>query len=279
MSTAPVPAAGVRARRRYLDGRFGQMHLRMVEPREPRARPLLCFHLSPVSGVIYERFLEEMGRDRLAVAPDTPGYGASDAPSQPPEIADYAAAMGDVVDALGLEEIDCIGYHTGSKIALELALQRPQCVRHLILVSTPVYTDEELARMRAEFAPMRLHEDGSHLVDSWKALLQWRGPGQTLEMLMQAFPDHLRGGEHRHWGHRAAFNYGYPEHLPRALPPIMVVNTNDDLVRYTPRALPFARDARLYERLDWGHGFLDLHTAEFARVARKFLDAPAAPRA
>jgi pimeloyl-ACP methyl ester carboxylesterase len=259
-------------RKRYVDGRFGQMHLRLAEPAEPRGRALLCFHLSPVSGVIYESFLAEMGRDRIAVAPDTPGYGASDASPSPPEIADYAAAMGDVMDALGIVEADCIGYHTGSKIALELALQRPRTIRHAILIAAPVYDERETASMRADFAPMQVHDDGRHLVEYWNALYRWRGPGQTAEMLMRHYPDHMRGGDLRHWGHRAAFNYTYPDTLARAAQPILIVNPNDDLVQYTPRAERYLRNGRMLHRPDWGHGFLDLHTAEFGRIVREFVD-------
>jgi pimeloyl-ACP methyl ester carboxylesterase len=268
---------GARAvvRRSYVDGRFGQLHLRAAAPPRPDAvqgRPVLCFHLSPVSGAIYENLLAELGRDRIAIAPDTPGYGASDAPPVPPEIADYAAAMGELMDTLGLDAVDCIGMHTGSKIALELALQRPESVRHLVLISTPVYTDAELAAMRIEFAPMPLDDDGRHLTDYWRALTAWRGPGQSNEDLMRYFPDHLRGGGHRHWGHRAAFNYSYPEHLPLATQPILVLNNADDLQAYTPRALQYLRHGRLLERPDWGHGFLDRDTAEFAAIVREFFD-------
>ncbi len=275
--TAPT---GVAVRREYIDGRFGQLHLRIAVPRAPAAadvRPVLCFHLSPVSGAIYESLLGELGRDRIAVAPDTPGYGASDPPPAPPQIADYAAAMGEMMDALGLAEADCVGMHTGSKIALELALQRPDAIRRLVLISTPVFTEPELAQLRREFAPMQLHDDGQHLVDYWKTLTEWRGPGQSNEDLMRYYPDHLRGGAHRHWGHRAAFAYSYPERLPQANQPILVLNNGDDLQRYTPRAMQYIRDGRLLERPDWGHGFLDSNTAEFAAILRGFFDAtPAA---
>ncbi len=274
MSDAAIgDTAAASVRRRYVDGRSGQLHLRVAgPPADATRRPLLCFHLSPVSSAIYQRFLGEMGRDRLAVAPDTPGYGASDAPREPPEIADYAAAMGEVMDSLGIVEADCLGFHTGSKIALELALQRPQAIRHLLLISTPVYTDQELATMRAGYAPMELREDGGHLVEYWQALLNFRGPGQTLEMIMRYFPDHMRGGTRRHWGHRAAFNYSYPDNLPRAKQPVLVLNNRDDLETFTPRAMPYIPNGRLLERPDWGHGFLDLHTAEFAAIVREFVD-------
>jgi hypothetical protein len=91
-------------------------------------------------------------------------------------------------------------------------------------------------------------------------------------MIMRYFPDHMRGGAHRHWGHRAAFNYSYPGNLPRATQPILVLNNHDDLETFTPRAMPYIRNGRLLERPDWGHGFLDLHTAEFGAIVREFVD-------
>ncbi len=73
-------------RRDYAEARFGQVHYRIAEPKLPTQTPLMCFHLSPSSGRIYGRLLADMGRDRIALAPDTPGFGDSDAPPEPPEI-------------------------------------------------------------------------------------------------------------------------------------------------------------------------------------------------
>jgi pimeloyl-ACP methyl ester carboxylesterase len=120
---------------------------------------------------------------------------------------------------------------------------------------------------------MQVRDDGSHLIDYWNALMRWRGPGQTAEMIMRYYPDHMRGGEWRHWGHRAAFNYRYDNKLPRAKQPVLVINTNDDLAPYTPRARPLLHNGRILDLPDWGHGFLDLHTTEFAALLREFLDA------
>ena len=65
-------------RRDYAEARFGQVHYRIAEPKLPTQTPLMCFHLSPSSGRIYGRLLADMGRDRIALAPDTPGFGDSD---------------------------------------------------------------------------------------------------------------------------------------------------------------------------------------------------------
>ena len=139
----PVSEATVRVpvRKGYADGRFGQIHYRISQPALAAGHPpLLCFHMSPNSGRIYETFLKHMGADRFAVAPDTPGFGDSDPPATQPAIADYAAAMGDLMDALGFATVDVMGYHTGSETCIELALQRPQQVRRLVLVSAPIFT-------------------------------------------------------------------------------------------------------------------------------------------
>jgi hypothetical protein len=36
--------------------------------------------------------------------------------------------------------------------------------------------------------------------------------------------------------------------------------------------LPYLKNGRLLELPDWGHGFIDLHTAEAAALIRPFLD-------
>jgi len=257
----------------YVDARYGQLHVRASSPVESaQARPLLCFHLSPLSGVVFETWLGEIGKDRLAFAPDTPGYGMSDPPSTQPTIADFAAAMGDLMDALELEEADVMGYHTGSKICVELAQQRPKQIKHLVLVSAPVYTDEELASQYAQMGEERPPaDDGSHLLAAWAGHWRWRGPEQTAETLMRVFPDALRGGERLPWGHRAAFSYQHTDHLPNVAQPVLVINPNDDLTAFTARIEPYLKNGSVLDMEHWGHGFLDSHTLEAGNVIREFL--------
>lgn len=259
-------------RKTYIDGRFGQIHVRMAGAADAPRRALMCFHMSPVSGVIYENWIAEMGRDRLALAPDTPGYGMSDAPAQPPGIADYAAAMGDLADALKLRDFDVMGYHTGSKIAVEIARQRPAQVKHLILVSAPIYTAEDLARQRAVNAIDEPDAEGRFLVEAWKTLVQYQDKRASLAQTMTQFPDHLRGGDKRGWGHRAAFSYTYPETIVDVTAPVLVFNPEDDLHAFTPRIAPYLRNGRIKELPGLSHQMLDLSTRELAAIARPFLD-------
>ena len=100
-------------RRAYVNGRYGQLHYRIAKPASPSSVALLCIHASPSSGRMYAALLSKLGRDRIAIAPDTPGFGESDAPASPPEIADYAGQMGEFLDALAIREVDVLGHTCG----------------------------------------------------------------------------------------------------------------------------------------------------------------------
>ena len=256
-------------RKDYAPGRFGLIHYRIARPTgDDGNTPLLCFHMSPNSGRIYETFMGQMGRDRITVAPDTPGFGDSDAPLEAPNIQDYAAAMGDLIDALGFGTVDLMGYHTGSEIAVELALQRPDQVSRLVLVSAPIFTTEELVEFRAHYAHEESTEDGSHLAKKWRQHLYWAMDGSTPQHVAMHFPDALRRPDISWWGHDAAFNYPFGEKLAQVEKPVLIFNCNDDLHEQTLRAHQLLKNGRIHELPDWGHGFLDLFPAETAALVR-----------
>jgi pimeloyl-ACP methyl ester carboxylesterase len=264
-------------RRAYADGRFGQIHYRIAVPAGGQGAaqrpPLLCFHMSPNSGRIFQKFIGAMGVDRIAVAPDTPGFGESDPPPAPPSIEDYAGAMGDLIDALGFAELDVMGYHTGSETCTALALARPQQVRRMVLVSAPIFTAEELVQFRGHYAPIPLDPEGGHLVRKWKGQLFWAGPGKTMEMCAEEFPDAVRNPQISWWGHAAAFAFPMAEQLAKVTQPVLVLNPDDDLHAHTLRAADLMQRGRIQHLPGWGHGFLDVHTDEARRIVAGFLDA------
>lgn len=260
-------------RRQYVDGRFGQIHLRVAKPDSDSERlPLVCFHMSPNSSRIYQTFLGHMGCDRVAVAPDTPGFGESDPPPSKPSIADYAAAMTDFLDALGLNQVDVMGYHTGSEICVALALQQPQRVRKLVLTSAPIFSDEELDEFRNHYAKPEISEDGSHVAEKWRSHLYWAGPGWTMDHVGVQFADAMRRPDISWWGHSAAFDFPTKDKLAQVPQPVLVLNPNDDLVEHSRRADGIMQNGRIHELPDWGHGYLDLHTDKACMLVREFLD-------
>ncbi len=228
--------------------------------------------MSPNSGRIYQKFMGTIGASRMALAPDTPGFGESDAPACQPTIEDYAAAMGDLVDALNLGEIDVMGYHTGSETCTALALARPRQVRRLVLVSAPIFTPEELVEFRRHYGPVALDAEGAHLVRKWKGQLFWAGPGKTMAMVAEEFADSVRNPTISWWGHAAAFGYEMAAQLAKVEQPVLVLNPDDDLHEHSLRAAPLMQRGRTRHLRGWGHGFLDVHTDAARAIVEEFLD-------
>jgi pimeloyl-ACP methyl ester carboxylesterase len=250
-----------RVRRAYFECRFGQLHVRHSLPPGggfDEGTPLLCLHQSPMSGRTFDAFIRRFGVDRSVYAPDTPGYGESDAPPSPPTVLDYAEAIGDFIDGMRFRTIDVLGYHTGAAIATELALARPAQVRRLVLVGVPILTAEERAAFEREPWPVAVREDGSHVATEWQRTVRWRGPGMTLEMMQASFAEKLRAGSRAAWGARAVMAWPARERLAAVRQPILVLRPRDDLWEATARITEVAKAARLTDLPEYGFGLFDV---------------------
>lgn len=67
---------------------------------------------------------------------DAPGTGLSQAPKVPYKVARMVEVATRVLDAVGVERADVLGYSLGGSVAQRLAYQEPQRVRRLVLVSS-----------------------------------------------------------------------------------------------------------------------------------------------
>lgn len=278
MARASTPKAPVatapRMRRAYFETRFGQLHVHGAMPIGggfDEATTLLCFHQSPMSGRVFRPFLGLMGRDRSAYAPDTPGFGESDPPASKPSIADYAGAMLDFLDQMRFRKVDLLGYHTGSLIAAEVALARPELVRRIVMVAVPVLTDEERAAFRQSPWPLPPAEDGSHLMKEWQFSQKWRGPGVTLEQLSRGFAEKLRNGPQAWWGASAVMDYPARERLAQLKAPVLVLRPKDDLWEATARAGKLLREARVVDLPQYGHGLFEVAPQAVVDATAEFL--------
>ena len=261
--------------RRFIDAMAGQLHVRMAG-HEGLRPAVLCLHLMPKSGRCFARLLPELAGDRLAIAPDYPGYGES-APffsNAKPAIPDYADAIEEVMDHFKLEQVDLVGYHTGAMVAVELALRKPEAVRKVINISAPILNAREAAGFEKHYAAVPLDEEGTRFRTLWARVLQHRGPGMTLEMAAASFVDSLRGGERYEEGHRAAFQHSqdYANALRQMAQPLLVINIGDDLFVHSKRADALMRNGRRIDCPNWGHGFLDLWPTAAAAMMLEFLD-------
>jgi len=271
LPAAAAPTARSTVERAYGAGRFGQLHLRRAGTGRAKP-PLVCFHQVPNSGQIYSDFLARMGRDRLALAIDTPGYGMSDPAPDPQRIEAYADAMEDGLRALGLARrpLDLLGYHTGAAIAAELAIRRRLPVRRVLLVAVPVFTDAERASFGA-LPPIPFDEAGEWAKAEWQRSWKWRGPGQDRPSVLRTYAEKMRPGA-RERGAVAIAAYDMAGALKRVDRPLMIVRPRDDLWDATARARALRPDAAYAELPDLGHGLWEVAPDRMATLARDFLD-------
>lgn len=147
---------------------------REVHYRRCGAGPVVVMlHPTPSSSECFVDTMEALANQFTVIAPDRPGYGDSDRlPCAAPEISDYAMALRDTVDALGLERFLLFGRATGSLEALEFAHCNPGRLSGLTLENLALVPDEArelfLARM---YPPIELRHDGGHLLALWS---MWR---------------------------------------------------------------------------------------------------------
>lgn len=261
--------------RAYGRGPFGQMHYRIARPARASTKlPLVCFHMSPYSGALYDGFLPRMAADRIVLAPDTPGFGMSDPPPGPPTIEDYARAHFRLIEGLGFARFDVIGYHTGANIAVELACLFPNRVAHVAMIGAALFTAEEVPQRRAMFGPVKIEADGSHMPALWMKSMRWGMEGRTKEMLAQLFPERLRRPDISWWGHSAVYDHPLGQRLGEVTQPVALYNPHDDIQSFTERGRAHLKPGdRFVDLPGWSHGFLDLKRDAFAARLAEFLDA------
>lgn len=274
---------GIQAQRLYVDGPYGQVHVREVKPDGAASNktPLICFHQSPLSGIQYRPFQDEMAKDRTVWCPDTPGFGGSDAPSDVVTIADYANAMAVVLEQLGFGasgqgQVDVFGGHTGSVIGTELAISRPDLVRKIAFPSYALFSDEQKTMMMQRFGgPPGYFSDPDFIPSTYKQTVLDGNPGLEPERRLELFTERLRSGMKAWYAPEAVMSYDAAGQLPKLMQPSLFLVLNDMLAENTRRASTLAPASVVLEATHIPHALAwDVHAAEIAKSAREFLDSP-----
>jgi len=100
----------------------------------------------------WQNWLENIPRlaqDRRVIAMDLPGFGCT---PEPPDDVDvtitrYGRWVNELCDKLGLDQIDLVGNSMGGHIAAEVAIQFPERVKRLVLVSAAGISSAEVMHL------------------------------------------------------------------------------------------------------------------------------------
>lgn len=248
-------------RRRYVDGRYGQVHLR--ENSAVGGLPLICLHATAYSSRSFGALITALDGRRHVIAVDTPGYGESDAPPAPIAIADYAAAIAEALPA----RFDLFGYHTGVSIAAEIVIAEPARVGRLMFMGVPYFQALDFDYWRARLAARHaLGETLDQFEERWQFLVANRPEGLPLMRGFENFVDELKAWPNGWWAHAALFEHDLPARLALVTQPVTILNPPGHLADPSRQAAAVIPDAQVIELPALSGAVLDRHAEALANL-------------
>ncbi|AOH87309.1 alpha/beta hydrolase (plasmid) [Sphingomonas panacis] len=230
------------------------------------------------------RIVDGLAASRPVYALDYRGVGASggDAPLTVDEMARDMIA---VIRALGLEQIDLVGFSLGGFVTQDILLKVPDLVRKAILAGTGPAGGEGIDRVGAVSWPLIVKAlltlrdpktylfftstaNGRRAATAFLARLKERKTDRDKSVSMAAFRRQLTAI--KAWGKQT------PQDLGVVRQPVLVANGDHDIMVPTPNSVGLAArlpaaELVLYD--DAGHGGIFQYHDAFVGKALAFLDA------
>ncbi|HEV8217913.1 MAG TPA: alpha/beta hydrolase [Gemmatimonadaceae bacterium] len=136
--------------------------------------PLLLLHGGLFSTGMFGPTLENLAETRRVIGVDLHGHGHTALGDRAIDPVDIGRDLAVVVEQLGLDRVDVMGYSFGGTVAMQLAFQHPERVRRLALVSTPYarsgFFPEMLPQQAAVGAAMASMMKDSPMYTSYTAI-------------------------------------------------------------------------------------------------------------
>jgi len=210
VSVAPPPDAAPRPAtwRDYAEIDGGQRLVRRGG--QGPGRPLVLLHGEMGSSRTVLPVVEALGATRPYVAMDIAGNAESDALPPQQLLSAYAADVGTVLEASGIETYDIYGDGVGGALALALAARDGARVGRVVLDQPVFAAAAERADLIAHYAPgLEASWDGAHWLTAWHMLrdraffwpwyrrtqeaIRWRDPDIEPAALQLRLLDWLKG--------------------------------------------------------------------------------------
>jgi len=237
---------------------FATIGARQIQYRRAGAGPpVLLLHQSPTSSAELLPLLRDVARRFTVIAPDMPGYGASDKlPDAVLSMAALVANLASFMDVLGIDAAALYGFHTGASLATAFARHHPR--RVIVVVAEGLLCLDAAERheyLRHYLEPFVPRWDGGHLAWLWSRMkdqsvfFPWYERLARSRLAIDAAPstalfartrDWLRSGSGYAQGYAAAMNYDPRDDLAAIGTPHYIVCQRGD-----PLALHLARLPRL----------------------------------
>jgi pimeloyl-ACP methyl ester carboxylesterase len=139
-----------------------------------QAEPLLLLHGGLGQIEMFGPNLTALAQGRQVIGVDLQGHGRSSLGDREISLVDMGDDMAAVLKSLGYQKVDVMGYSMGGGVAFRFAVQHPDMVRRLVLVSAGFAQDgfypEMLPMQAAVGAAMAEQMKGTPMYESYMAL-------------------------------------------------------------------------------------------------------------
>ena len=115
-------------------------------------RPMILLHGGLMSGEMFEPILPALAERHRVITVDLQGHGRTADVDRPMDIRLMADDIAALIDHLGLDQPDIVGYSLGGGVALLTAVKYPEKVRRLVSAAAHVRRDAIPAEMLAQQA-------------------------------------------------------------------------------------------------------------------------------
>jgi pimeloyl-ACP methyl ester carboxylesterase len=113
-------------------------------------RPLILLHGGLGSGEMFGPILPALAERHQVIAPDLQGHGRTADIDRPIDVRLMADDIAALIEHLGLDEPDVVGYSLGGGVALLTAIKYPAMVRRLVVASANIRRDAIYPEMLAQ---------------------------------------------------------------------------------------------------------------------------------
>src|SRR5881409_1785324 len=132
-------------------GQYAEVNgLKLYYETHGAGRPLILLHGGLGSGEMFGPTIPALAEHHQVVVPDLQGHGRTADIDRPIDVRLMADDIAALIDHLGLDKPDVVGYSLGGGVALHTAAKYPDKVRRLVLISANVTRDAIFAEMRVQ---------------------------------------------------------------------------------------------------------------------------------
>jgi pimeloyl-ACP methyl ester carboxylesterase len=185
-----------------------------------KGEPLLMLHGGLGSTDMFKAILPAFTEHRQVIAIDLHGHGRTELGTRKISLPDIGNDVAAVLKELGYKNVDVLGYSFGGGVALRLAVQHPELVRRLALVSAGFSEQGFYADMRAQQVQLNADfADAMKETPMYKSYVAVAPKPEDFSRLIQAMGDLMRE------------QYDYSEDVKKLAMPTMLIFGDSDMYR------------------------------------------------